>query len=173
MLPAVSSIANYGGPLQDYSAVRDATRDRSASGVNPAYGDVAAMTHTAPRMFVRFQPNGSSAPTLAASGAHDEHWNNGNNATPVVARANTGIYTVTVPAAVLDEIPSNLPGSTPAGIPVNLRAPWANLELGSTTNYDVKAQVTAPNVVTIKIFTVGTSTLHDPSDGTIVGAFAI
>jgi hypothetical protein len=175
MLPSASSLANYGGAKNDYSAPRDSTTDRSALGTNPAYADVAAMTHVAPRAFVRFQPNGSSAPTLPASNAHDEHWNaNASNAAPVVARSSTGVYTVTYPSIVFDEIPASSPGSTPAGITLNLRcAMRPNLQLGSTTNYDAQASVTSPNVVTVKIFTVGTSTLVDPNDATIVNVVVI
>jgi len=167
------SIASYGGPLQDYSAVRDSTTDRSASGTNPAYNDLAEMTRTRPAVWARFVPNGSSAPAFATTNARGELWNNGNNAAPAVARSGAGTYTLMYPATVFDEIPANLPGATPAGFAVNLLAAWANLELGSTTNYDVKAAVTAPNVITVKIFTVGTSTLHDPSDGTTVGVFSL
>jgi hypothetical protein len=171
MLPGVASLASYGAALNDYSSPKDATTDRSAAAVNPAFGDVAAMTHTAPRAWVRFKLNGSSAPTLPVSNAHDEMWNNGNNAAPVPARTNTGIYTVTFPGTVFDEIPLGAPGANPSGYPVNLRTSWGNLELGSTTNYDVKTTVTSANVITVKIFTIGTSTLVDPNDGTIVGVF--
>lgn len=173
MLPNDASIANYGGSLQDYSAVRDASRDRAAAGVNPAFGDTAAMTKTSPRVWVRFRPNGTGAPTLAPSNAHGEHWNNGLNVPPVLARTAVGIYTVTYPATVFDEIPAGLPGANPAGTAVNLRAAWDNVELGSTTNYDVKVSATTANVLTAKIFTIGTSTLVDPNDATIVSLFAI
>lgn len=171
-LPGVASIATYGGALKNFSAVRDSTTDRAAAGTNPAYGDLAAMTHTAPRAWLRFQPNGSSAPTFAPTNAHDEMWNNGNNAAPTITRSTTGTYAAAFPSTVLDEIPSGLDGANSAGYALNLRAPFANIELGSTTNYDVRAKVTAPNIITILIFTIGTSTLVDPNDGSIVGVLS-
>ena len=51
MLPETASLASYGGPKNDYSAVIDPSTDWSAAGVNPAYGDVAALTHTAFRVW--------------------------------------------------------------------------------------------------------------------------
>lgn len=173
MFPNVASLATYGGPLNDYSAPRNSSTDRSASGTNPAYGDIAAMTHCGVRAYVRFVPHGTGSPTFAASSARDEGWNNGNNVAPVIARSSTGLYTATYPSTVFDEIPSSFNGSTPAGIALNLRAAWVNLELGSTTNYDANARVSSPNVITVAIYTVGTSTLVDPNDGTTLAVFAL
>ena len=174
MLPGVASLSTYGGAKNDLSAPVDSTTDRSANGVNPAYADIAAMSHCAVRAFVRFQPNGTSAPTLPATNPYDSVWNaNASNAAPVVARSTTGTYTITQPSTVFDEIPAGQPGASPSGIALNLRTAWTNIELGSTTNYEARAAVTSPNVVTVKIFTVGTSTLVDPNDGTIVAVYAV
>lgn len=172
-LPKVASLGTYGGPKQDYSASIDSSTDRPAAGTNPAYGDTAAMTHTAVRAWVRFQPNGSGAqPTLPVTNAHDEMWNNGLNGPPVPSRSGPGVYPVTFPTTVVDEIPSNFPGFTGAQ-PVNFRSSWPNVELGSTTNYDVSTKVTSANVITVQIFQVGTSTPVDPNDGTIIGVFGV
>jgi hypothetical protein len=173
MLPKVASLANYGSALNNYSATVDSSTDRDAAGANPAYGDTAGMTHTATRAWARFVPAGSSAPSFATTNARDEVWNNGNNVAPTLARSSTGIYTLTYPATVFDEIPSTLPGATPAGFAVNLRAALCNVEPGSTTNYDARAIITAANVITVQIYTVGSSTLHDPNDGTTIGVFAV
>lgn len=173
MLPSVASVTTYGGVLKNYSAVSDSTTDRPDAGVNPAYSDIAAMTHTAIRAFTRFTPAGTGTPTLPASNAHDEVWNNGQNAAPVPARSGVGIYTVTHPATVQDEIPAGQPGATSGGFALNLRVAWCNVEPGASTNYEARAVVTSPNVITIKIFTVGTSTLVDPNDGTTIGVFAL
>jgi hypothetical protein len=174
MLPKVAAIATYAGPLNDYSQVSDSSTDRPGAGANPAYGDVAAMTHTAIRMWCRFIPNGTGAPTLPTTNAHDETWNNGNNAAPVPARTGVGVYTVTAPATVFDEIPATSPGATPAGFAVNLRFVLApNVEPGASTFYEVAASISSANVITVKIFTVGTSTLVDPNDGTVIGVAAV
>jgi|SRR6185312_4531033 len=172
MLPKVATLATYGGALADYSAPRDTTTDRSADGTNPAYADVAAMTHTAARFWARFQPHGTSPVTVPVANAYDATWNNKNNAVPSCARTGVGTYTVTAPATVYDEIPPGAQGSTPAGFAVNFRMPSANLELGASTNYDVRVKVTAPNVLTVETFTVGTSSHVDPNDGTVIGVWS-
>jgi hypothetical protein len=176
MLPKVASILTYAGPLADYSATIDSTTDRPASGTNPAYGDVAAMTHTALRAWARFQPNGITAPSVPTgqvlANVHDEVWNNGNNAAPLYARSSTGQYTVTYPATVVDEIPINYAGYT-GPVAVNLRGAWANVEPGAATDYDARAVVTSANVVTVKVYQKGSSTLVDLNDGTVLGVFAV
>ncbi len=175
MFPGVAALATYGGAKSDYSSPKDSTTDRSAVGTNPAYADVAAMTHCAVRAFAAFVPAGSGTPALAASNPHDEGWNNGNpsNTLVVPARTGTGVYTLTYPGTVYDEIPVGQPGASPSGFALNLRRAWCNVELGASTNYEARATVTAPNVITVKIFTVGTSTLVDPNDGTTIVAFAL
>jgi len=169
MLPSVASLSTYGGALNDYSPPIDASTDRPAAGANPAYGDTAAMTHTAIRGWARFTPAGSSTPTLAS---HDETWNNGNNSAPTIARSEEGIYTLTYPATVYDEIPATSPGGVSGGYALNLRAGFCNEEIGGSTLYKAIAFITSPNVVTVKIFSVGSSpALTDPNDGTVIGVF--
>src|SRR6185312_3248098 len=146
MLPKVATLATYGGALADYSAPRDTTTDRSAHGTSPV--------------------------TVPVANAYDATWNNKNNAVPSCARTGVGTYTVTAPATVYDEIPPGAQGSTPAGFAVNFRMPSANLELGASTNYDVRVKVTAPNVLTVETFTVGTSSHVDPNDGTVIGVWS-
>jgi hypothetical protein len=152
MLPGIATLQGYGGALLDYSPPVDPTTDPSAAGRNPAFADIAAMTHVAPRAFARFALSGTVlAPVLLA---HDETWNNGNpaNVAPVVARAGVGIYTVTWPATVFDEIPAGMPGSSPAGFPVNLRGGWACAS-NVADFYDAHVVPTAPNVLTLYLWT--------------------
>jgi hypothetical protein len=166
MLPSVAALATYGGPLKNYSATVDSSTDRPDAGANPAYADVAAMTHCAPRAIVRFRPVGSGTPILVS---WDAVWNNGNNAAPVVSRAGAGSYLITFPATVLDEIPSGSPGSTPGGIALNLRMALPGVEPLAGVMYQVGTLVqptTPANAVAVAIATVGTSTPADPSDAT-------
>jgi hypothetical protein len=173
VLPSVASLDNYGGPLKDAAPVSDSSTDRPAAGTNPAYGDVAGMTHTATRAWARFVPAGTGVPTLAASNAHDEVWNNGRNLGPAPTRSTTGTFLVTFPATVFDEIPATSPGASLSGIPVNLRAGWCNVEPGASTDYDARCIVQSANVLKVLIFQKGTSTLVDPSDGTTIGVFSV
>ena len=67
-LPDIDTLTTAGGGLQDYTAVIDPTTDRPAAGANTAYANEAMATHTQVRALIRFVPNGTSAPTLAATG---------------------------------------------------------------------------------------------------------
>lgn len=175
--PDTDTLGTYGGATQDAAPVSNPQTDRPASAVNQEYATTAMQSHTAIKAWVRFTPVGTAAPVLAASGAqHDEQWGTAmgpTNALPVVARpSTTGIYTLTWPATVQDEIPSGSPGAS-AGHALNLRVAWCNEEIASGTLYKANAVVTAPNVVTVYIWSVGASpALADPS-GPTFAVFAI
>ena len=173
MLPRTASIATYGGSLNDYSARSDSTTDRSAVGVNPAYCDLAGMTHTAVRAWARVTlKSAGTAPVLAQ---RDEVWNNATpgNPAPTPARSSAGVFTLTYPATVQDEIPMNSPGYS-GPVAVNLRASWATDRGGSTWG-SCRAVVTAPNVITLYFFKLvgGAPTLGDPAADTDVDVFSI
>ena len=106
-LPDIDDIDVFGGALYDYSAVIDPTTDRPAAGANPAYCDIAALTHTALRAWVRFTLNGTATPVLVA---HDSNWGNSPSVAPTFTRTSAGLYTITWPTVVYDEIPVGRPG---------------------------------------------------------------
>jgi hypothetical protein len=172
MLPNAASLNNYGGALNDYSAPVDSTTDRSATGVNPALGDVAQMTHTCPRLWARLTLKASGAtPVLVA---HDEMWNNTvpGNPAPTPARTSAGIFTLTYPSTTQDEIPANAPGYS-GPIALNLRAAWAN-DRGGAVWGEAKAVITAPNVVTIYYWIfAGAPANTDPAADTDVDIYAL
>jgi hypothetical protein len=171
--PSTDTLQNYGGALSDYSPPIDSTTDRPAQGANQAYASTAMMTHTAVKCFTCLAPAGTGTPVLASSGTqYDAQWLAATNTAPVLARSGTGTYTQTWPATVQDEIPSNYPGATSGGHALNLRRGWANCEPGSTTRYDTTVTCSA-NVVTLKVYTAGTSTLVDPNDGTVFDVYAV
>jgi hypothetical protein len=179
MFPKVASLGNYGGALADYSAPSDSTTDRPAAGANPAFGDVAAMTHACPRLWARLTLKASgAAPVLVA---HDEGWNNATpgNPAPTPARTSAGLCTLTYPTTILDEIPPTIFGASgPIGysgpIALNLRAAWAN-DRGGAVWGACKAIITAPNVVTIYfwIFAGGAPSNTDPLVDTDVDIYAL
>lgn len=175
-LPDVDSLATYGGALADAAAVSNPLTDRSASGTNPAYANVAMATHTNIRAWARFTPAGTGTPVLAAAGvAHDELWGAAMGAAaakPMLARTATGTYTLTWPATVLDEVPPTALGGQ-ASHALNLRVAFCNEEIASGTLYRAVGIVTAPNVVTVSIWTVGsTPALADPN-GPTFAVFAL
>ena len=152
-LTKAASISTYGGAKKDYSAPIDSTTDRTAAGVNPAYGDVAAMSHTDFRAWAHLTlyANTGAVPTIVA---HDEKWNNGQNAAPVVARVSPGVFTLTYPTTVLDEIPSGIDGySGPqtVGLVSGLGQARASVPtLGGY--YDLKCFPTANNVLSLYLW---------------------
>lgn len=161
------ALATYGGQLFDYSAVIDPTRDRPASGANAAYAAVAGMTHTAIRAWVSMTVNGTATPTLIA---HDARWGNALAVQPTLARSSPGIYTVTWPANVSDEIPIGYPGYT-GPTPTALRGGWANLRIVATA-FDLFVAATSANVATVTCFNVSGSAA-DPGVTTGIDVFMI
>lgn len=145
-LPGITSLPSYGGALSDYSPVADSTTDRSATGTNPAYADVAAMTHSALRAWTRMTLS-ASAPALVA---WDATWKgNVTNVAPTLARSGVGTNTITYAATVFDEIPNGSPGYTAAGFLLNLRAAFGTDRTGASALWHVRALVTSANVITV------------------------
>lgn len=153
-LTKAASISTYGGAKNDYSAPVDSTTDRPAKGVNPAYGDVAAMSHTDFRAWAHLTlyANTAVAPKVVD---HDEKWNNGvGNAAPVAARVSPGIWTVTYPTTVLDEIPATSPGyAGPQTLGLQYGIGNARAAVPTTGGYyDLKVFPIAANIVQLALW---------------------
>ncbi len=145
--PDKDSIQTYGGALNDYTPVIDATTDRPAAGANQAYATAAALSQTGIRAWARFTWNASTL-TLVN---HVEMWSSGpGNAVPTLAHTATGVSTVTWPTTVNDEILINQPGYTSPHT-LALRAGWGNAQGG--TNLP-KITITSANVATVTLVTV-------------------
>jgi hypothetical protein len=166
-LPDVDALATYGGALFDYSAPVDPTTDRPASGANQAYNNVAAMTQTACRAWVRLTLNGSATPVLVA---HASHWGNAIGVAPTFTRTSAGIYTITWPATVLDFIPNGAPGFATSHT-VNFRGGWTNVR--GATIFQSQVTPTAANIGTLYTSTAGSGTLADPGSATDVDVYMI
>lgn len=153
--PARDTIATYGGVLVDLFPVTDPTTDRPASGANQAYGSAAALTKTGVKAWVRMTTAGSNPPTLAATGmAHDAAWGNALSYAPTFSRTSTGIFVVTWPTTVNDEVG--------ALYSVNFRAVLAPCAEGSTP-FHAQGEIASPNQLTIRIFALATGA---PTDAT-------
>ena len=135
--PNSSALGDYGMPVGDYLVeVTDPTVDQPAAGAAQQACDTAAMTRTAPRAIVKFTTNGTGVPTLAL---HEAQW--GIGSVPVVARTGVGVYTITWPVTVVDEL----------GVAqtVNLRfVDWPSIDGVFGTNL-ATATITSPNVATV------------------------
>jgi hypothetical protein len=142
-LPDIDSIETYGGVLVNYAPVEDPTTDLDAAMDNKNRASTAAMTHTLTRAICRFVGNAGS-PTDPSSGlVHDAVWGSSFAIKPVVAKADTGIYDVTFPVSVQDELG--------AAHLLNLRGGYAQVE-SSTFAYVCSVQITSANVARIRIF---------------------
>lgn len=140
-LPDVDSFSAYGGELANYAPIEDATTDEDASWRNLYAMNVAAMTQTATRAWCAFVGHGTT-PTDPASNVHGAVWGNALGVKPTMARSSTGVFTITYPTSVNDELNESHT--------VNLKRCWVNVE--GATLYHVQATVTSPNVITVYVF---------------------
>lgn len=153
-LPDKDALTTYGGPLNNYSAVRDPTTDEDAAWRNKYACNVAMMTHTAVRAMRSFVGATAADPTDPVSGfVHDALWGDDPGVKPVVARTGAGVWTVTYTTPVSSE----LSGATTAqggGVTHNLnfQRALAQAECVGGVLKHVVAEVTAANVVTVRGF---------------------
>ena len=139
-LPAVDSIEDYGGVKEDYAPVEDQSTDLSADHHNKYAANVAALTQTSPRAMCRFVGHGTT-PTDPASNVHFSVWGNELAVKPVPTHSATGVYLITWPTDVDDELGEEHT--------VSLATGWANTE--GATPYHVQVTV-ATNVATVYVF---------------------
>lgn len=154
-IPAIDSIDTFGGALNDYVlGVVDPTTDRPASGANQAYAGVAMMTHTAARCWATFVTAATTGAMTIAD--HDAVW--GTSVAPTPARTSQGIFTLTWPATVADELDVN--HST------NLRV-GSLMSISGATALHVQVARTSATVITVRVYDT-TFTLVD-AVGTTIG----
>jgi len=132
--------ATFGGSKVNYAPVEDVTTDEDAAVRNAYVADVAMMTPTAIRGWVRFTAQATTGAMLVV--AHNANWGTGAGVAPVLARTGVGIFTITVPATVTDPL-----GNTHT---VNLRDAWVNAR-GAATFLFRDAVVTSANVITVYV----------------------
>src|SRR6185312_2730482 len=165
-LPNTASLGTYGSALNDYGiGVIDPTTDKPASGGNNESNDVAMMTATAVRAWVKLTWQGTGTPTVSA---HNALWGNAIAVTPTLARTTTGIGTITWPVNVNDFIPSGSPGYN-GPIALNLRAGWGAVR--GATLYYFRVDVTSANVATVYVYN-SAGAAADPT-GVAFDAFVI
>lgn len=166
-LPDISSIDDLGGPKANYAPITDPTTDEEAADRNRYVCDVAMMGHTAPRGFVRFVAVDGAAPTDPASSVHDALWGSDVAVKPVVARTGEGVWTVTLPATVDDELTVEdavLGGGEEHT--VNVRAAIAQATAVAGVLKHAVAEVTSANVITVRGFNAA-GTADDIAGSTI------
>lgn len=140
-LPDVDALASYGGVKANDFNVEDPTTDEDAAHRNLYAANTAAATHTLIRAYRRLVGN-ATTPTDPGSNVHDAVWGDSLAVKATIARTGTGVYTITWPTTVTDEL----------GVvhTVNLVDGWANIN-GSVL-YFAQVTITAPNVATVYVF---------------------
>lgn len=141
-LPGVDSLSSYGGVKINDAPVEDSSTDEDANHRNLYAANVAGLTQTACRAIYRFKGKASSPPDDATANVHFNVWGNGVSVKATTARTTTGVFTLTYPSTVTDEL-----GVTHS---VNLVDGWGNAN-GSTA-YHVQVEITSPNVATVRVF---------------------
>ena len=159
VLPDIDDVDSLGGQKQNQHPVEDPTTDLDAADHNAIVANVAAATHTNIRAWMRFT-------TAATTGAlvledHDSVWGNAIGVAPTMARVSAGVFDITWPAAVVDELGVS---HTP-----NFREPWVNVR-GATLRQK-QATVTAPNVV--RVYTALANGTADDIVGSSVGVLVL
>lgn len=166
-LPDISSIANYGGAKANYAPVTDPTTDEDAADRNRYACDVAMLGHSAPRGFVRFVAVNGAAPTDPASNVHDALWGSSVSVKPALARTGEGVWTITLPTTVDDELTTE--DETLGGgetHTVNVRAALAQATAVAGALKHAVAEVTSANVITVRGF-LADGTADDIAGSTI------
>lgn len=139
-LPDIADINELGGVLTNAWPVEDPTTDMDAGADNKSRSNVAMMSNTALRGWVRF----TAAASAGALIAHNAVWGNGVAVIPTLGRTGVGVATITFPTTVTD----------PLGVShtVNIRAAWANSR-GAGTFFQAECLPSSANVVTVYIAT--------------------
>jgi hypothetical protein len=150
-LPDISSLAELGGALTNYSSVVDPTTDEDAKYRNRYACDVAMMGHTAARALCSFTAVNGSNPTDPTGFVHDALWGSLVAVKPTVARTGEGVWTVTWPSTVDDEL-SDEDASIGGGEThsVNIRRAMAQGTAVAGVLKHAVAEVTSAAVVTVR-----------------------
>lgn len=156
-LPGIDSLATYGGEKADYAPIEDPTTDESAEHRNIVFANVAAMTQTSCRAMRSFTGHATTPADPVSGFVHAAVWGSDNGVKPTVAHSATGIYDITWPTDVTDEL-----GETHS---VNLRRAVAQVEQSDGTFRDAHPKVTSANVV--RVYTYSGTTLDDLVDEVI------
>jgi len=105
-LPDEATLSDtYGGPYTNERPVEDPTTELDASAASEALADIAAATRMVPRAWVKFL--GLTYTAGSQSIPVDDHnatWGGSAGVEPVIVQTATGIYLITWPATVIDEI---------------------------------------------------------------------
>jgi hypothetical protein len=157
-LPDTLDFDELGGSKVNYSDPADSTTDLDASFGNLTRVAVAAMSRTADRFWLKFSWNGSVVTLID----WDTCWGKNDAQQPIVVHpGSAGIFVVTLPATVTDDL-----GVSHS---VNLRVGTPGIE---NSALQVSLEVNSPTTATFRCTTPSTGAATDPASGrAIVGVF--
>jgi len=150
------AITDYGGPFTDALPVDDPTTTQSASQGNRCFEDVAQMTRTTHKVWVKF-PTSTGAPGAVTPSAGQSHFGTGFAELPTVAKTSTGTYTVTYPATWTDAL-----GVVEA---VSFLDSFGSVRSGTVVGHVQTTE--SANVITVYVFNTSNA-LSDLTNGTTI-----
>lgn len=138
-LPSNDSFSSFGGQKSNYAPPENPATDYDATLLNVALCDVAEMTRTALRGWVRITLAASTGALVLSD--WEAVWKGGSFSptVPTLVRTTTGVFTITFPVSIVDEN-----GKT---VTINLRRSSAQIE-GNTFGFS-QSTVTAANIITL------------------------
>ena len=156
-LPGIDTLDDLGGALSNLGGapVENPQTDLDADADNIARANVAAMTHTATRAWVRWTGFTYSAPAFVVPDDHDSLWGSSTGVRPTVQQTSAGVYVVTWPATVTDEL-----GNVHT---LNIRKPNAWVE--SQFLYQAGPSAHTANTVTVRTRTIEFGVANNSLDG--------
>jgi len=153
-LPTSSSYDDFGGPIQDYSMLEDASTQWSANEANPLRASAAAMTNTCFRVSMKFYIDGYQTPQISAFNAV---WNTVSSALPTITYTSAGNYVMNLPSTVTD-----LQGNTQS---VNILGGIANVDCNNGNGWFVTIQTVSSTQVNIFVWSAVDGQLEDIGTG--------
>ena len=167
-LPAIDSLNTYGGALSNYSDPVDPTTDEDAAWRNKYATNVAMMTHMitrGARSFLGTTGGASGIADPSTGFVHDALWGDAAGVKIVASYVQTGVYELTAPTAVSDEL----------GVSHNLsiRRAWANVDSSDGTLRMANAKPSAAQRITVYTFQANSSGQVLPSQlvGEVITVF--
>jgi hypothetical protein len=169
-LPSKDSLETYGGAMSNYSDPVDPTTDEDAAWRNKYAANVAMMTHTVTRGARSFLGTTGGATGIAdpSSGfVHDAVWGDSAGVKIVASYVQTGVYELTAPATVSDEL-----GTTHT---LNIRRAWGNVDSSDGTLRIANAKPSAAQRMTVYTYQANASGQLLPSQlvGEVITVFFV
>jgi len=168
VLPDRDSIDTYGGSLANYADPVDPTTDEDAAWRNKYVANVAMMTHTATRGARSFLGTTGGCTGIAdplTGFIHDAVWGDGAGLKIVASYVQTGVYELTAPTQVSDEL----------GVQhsLTIRRAWANVDSSDGTLRIANAKPSSAQRMTVYTYEAAADGTIKPSElvGQVITVF--